>query len=185
MALSPNIGLSMPRTSQPTAIESNALESRIRVVRGLSLLLDEDLAELYGVATGALLQAVRRNPERFPADFMIRLSNQEVSALRSQFVISKMGRGRGGRRTATYRFTEQGVAMLSSVLRSAAAVQIEALDPRLDDDVLGHDLDAVHARDTWRQRSGLQIHDEGKLNEYGSFIDGFSLCWSANLGTSA
>lgn len=124
MALSPNIWLSMPRTSQPTAIESNALESRIRVVRGLSLLLDEDLAELYGVTTGALLQAVRRNPERFPADFMIRLSNQEVSALRSQFVISKMGRGRGGRRTATYGFTEQGVAMLSSVLRSAAAVQI-------------------------------------------------------------
>ncbi len=124
MALSPNIWLSMPRTSQPTAIESNALESRIRVVRGLSLLLDEDLAELYGVTTSALLQAVRRNPERFPADFMIRLSNQEVSALRSQFVISKMSRGRGGRRTATYGFTEQGVAMLSSVLRSAAAVQI-------------------------------------------------------------
>jgi hypothetical protein len=175
----------MPRTSQPTAIESNALESRIRVVRGLSLLLDEDLAELYGVTTGALLQAVRRNPERFPADFMIRLSNQEVSALRSQFVISKMGRGRGGRRTATYGFTEQVVAMLSSVLRSAAAVQIEALDLRLDDDVLGHDLDATRARDAWRRRFGLRIHDEGKLDECGSLINGFSLWWPASLGTSA
>lgn len=124
LAPSPDVWLLMPRTAQPTAIESNALESRIRVIRGLSLLLDEDLAELYGVTTGALLQAVRRNPERFPADFMIRPSNQEVSALRSQFVISNMGRGRGGRRAATYGFTEQGVAMLSSVLRSAPAVQI-------------------------------------------------------------
>ncbi len=114
----------MPPTATDSAIDDTSLEARIRVVRGLSLLLDEDLAELYGVTTGALLQAVRRNPERFPADFMVRLSNHEVSALRSQFVISKTARGRGGRRAATYGFTEQGVAMLSSVLRSTAAVQI-------------------------------------------------------------
>jgi hypothetical protein len=90
-------------------------------------MLDEDLAELYGVETGALTRAVRRNIDRFPGDFMMQLSGDEWSDLRSQIGISK--EGRGGRRYRPYVFTEQGVAMLSSVLRSkrAVAVNIEIM----------------------------------------------------------
>ncbi len=81
--------------------------------------MDSDLAVLYGVESRALIQAVSRNKDRFPPDFMFQLNKQEVVRLRSQFVISN---GRGGRRYAPYAFTEQGVAMLSSVLRSKRAV---------------------------------------------------------------
>jgi len=97
------------------------VSERIRLVRGQRILLDSDLAELYGVPTKALIQAVKRNRDRFPGDFMFVLTNQEVVALRSQSVTSK---ARGGRRTAPYAFTEQGVAMLSSVLKSARAIQV-------------------------------------------------------------
>jgi len=79
--------------TRPTAIDS-----RIRVIRGVSVMLDFDLAELYGVPTGALLQAVRRNRKRFPSDFTFSLSTQEVATLRSQTVISKTDETRGGRR---------------------------------------------------------------------------------------
>jgi ORF6N domain len=85
-------------------------------------MLDADLAELYGVETRVLLQAVGRNQKRFPKDFMFQLSKEEYELLRSQIVISK--KGRGGRRYLPYAFTEQGVAMLSSVLRSERAVQV-------------------------------------------------------------
>ena len=85
-------------------------------------MLDADLAELYGVETRALVQAVKRNIERFPADFMFQLSGEEFSVLKSQSVMSKPGRG--GRRTAPYAFTEQGVAMLSSVMNSARAIAV-------------------------------------------------------------
>ena len=91
----------------------------IRSLRGLRVILDFDLARLYGVEARTLLQAVKRNAERFPPDFMIQLDKQEVTRLRSQIVISK---GRGGRRYPPHAFTEQGVAMLSSVLRSKRAV---------------------------------------------------------------
>ena len=101
-----------------------ALESRIHAIRGVSVLLDTDLAGLYGVTPGALMQAVRRNLERFPADFMFQLTNQEVMNLKSQSVISSLRPGHGGRRARPYAFTEQGVAMLSSVLRSETAVQV-------------------------------------------------------------
>jgi hypothetical protein len=84
-------------------------------------MLDQDLAALYEVETKALVQAVQRNIRRFPPDFMFQLSFEEFTALRSQIVTSK---GRGGRRTAPYAFTEHGVAMLSSVLRSERAVEI-------------------------------------------------------------
>ena len=100
------------------------IESRIHVTRGASVILDVELAQRYGVETRALLQAVRRNLERFPPDFMFSLSDQELTRLRSQFVISNVKRGRGGRRHQTYAFTEQGVAMLSSVLRSEIAVSV-------------------------------------------------------------
>ena len=83
-------------------------------------MLDADLAELYGVSTKALHQAVKRNPDRFPGDFMFRLARQEVTDLRSQSVTSSWG----GRRTLPCVFTEQGVAMLSSVLRSKRAILV-------------------------------------------------------------
>ena len=80
------------------------------------------MAELYGVTTSSLVQAVKRNADRFPDDFMFQLNDQEWNSLRSQIVISKTGRG--GRRYAPYAFTEQGVAMLSSVLGSAQAIAV-------------------------------------------------------------
>ena len=98
------------------------IERSILLIRGHKVLLDADLAELYGVETRALLQAVSRNQKRFPKDFMFQMSKEEYELLRSQIVISK--KGRGGRRYLPYVFTEQGVAMLSSVLRSERAVQV-------------------------------------------------------------
>jgi len=97
--------------------------SRILTLRGQRVMLDAGLAELYGVTTGALVQAVKRNLERFPDDFMFRLSVEEFATLKSQTVISKPSRG--GRRTAPYAFTEQGVAMLSSVLGSPRAIGVD------------------------------------------------------------
>ncbi len=98
----------------------------ILVPRGEKVMLDADLAAMYGVETGALVRAVKRNPNRFPADFMFQLSPSEWENLKSQFGISS---SHGGRRTAPYAFTEQGVAMLSSVLHSerAIAVNIEIM----------------------------------------------------------
>jgi hypothetical protein len=98
------------------------IEAAILFVRGLRVMLDADLAGLYGVENRALLQAVRRNPGRFPEDFAFQLSATEWAALRSRTVTSNAGRG--GRRYAPWAFTEQGVAMLSSVLRSERAAHI-------------------------------------------------------------
>jgi len=92
----------------------------ILVLRGQRVILDVNLAELYGVETRALIQAVKRSADRFPPDFMFPLNKQEVALLRSQIVISS----HGGRRYAPYAFSEQGVAMLSSVLRSPRAVMV-------------------------------------------------------------
>lgn len=101
------------------------IERRILLLRGQKVLLDVDLAQLYQVEVRTLNQAVRRNRERFPEDFMFQVTETEAeSILRSQFVISKPGPGSGGRRYLPLSFTEQGVAMLSSVLRSPRAVQV-------------------------------------------------------------
>jgi ORF6N domain len=97
--------------------------SHILTLREQRVMLDADLAELYGVQTKVLVQAVKRNLARFPADFMFQLTGEEFAALRSQFVTSNT-EGRGGRRTAPYAFTEQGVAMLSSVLGSTRAIAV-------------------------------------------------------------
>ena len=97
------------------------IESRILFLREQRVMLDTDLATLYGVETRSLVQAVKRNLGRFPVDFMLQLTSEEWSGLRSQFVISSR---HGGRRYAPYAFTEQGVAMLSSVLGSAHAIAI-------------------------------------------------------------
>ena len=100
------------------------ISSRIFIVRGQRIMLDTDLAGLYGVSTSALIQAVKRNLGRFPPDFMFQLTEQELRDLRSQSVISKPRLGRGGRRSPPYAFSEQGVAMLSSVLRSERAIAV-------------------------------------------------------------
>jgi hypothetical protein len=104
-----------------------AVDVRIVNVRGHRVMLDVDLAALYGVPTKVLVQAVKRNLARFPADFMFHLTEQELRSLRSQIVTlddaAKPGRGRHAK-YLPYAFTEQGVAMLSSVLRSRRAVQV-------------------------------------------------------------
>jgi hypothetical protein len=98
------------------------VERKILMLRGERVMLDSDLAALYGVDTRSLVQAVKRNLDRFPADFMFQLTAEEADLLRSQTVISTSGHG--GRRYAPYAFTEHGVAMLSAVLRSPRAVQV-------------------------------------------------------------
>jgi len=108
------------RISKKPGALTQKIEHSIVFVRGEKVILDHVLAAMYGVTTGALVQAVRRNPGRFPDDFMYQLSEQEVANLKSQFVISSWG----GRRHRPYAFTEQGVAMLSSVLRSERAVRV-------------------------------------------------------------
>ena len=115
------------RRADSTAIQPPPLDSMILVVRRERVMLDSDLARLYGVATGALNQAVKRNASRFPADFAFRLTPQEASGLKSQTVTSNERGGR--RRSQPLAFTEQGVAMLSSVLHSprAVAVNIEIM----------------------------------------------------------
>ena len=97
------------------------ISSKIYLIRGIKVMLDRDLAELYGVETRSLIQAVKRNIERFPLDFMLQLTKEEFDSLRSQNVISK---GKGGRRYLPYVFSEQGVAMLSSVLKSRRAIEV-------------------------------------------------------------
>ena len=99
------------------------IEKYILFLRGHKVMLDSDLADLYGVSTKRLNEQVRRNIRRFPADFMIQLTDQEANVLRSQIATLKPGRGKH-RKYLPYAFTEQGVAMLSSVLNSERAIQV-------------------------------------------------------------
>ncbi len=101
-------------------IPDELVMNKIYLIRGQKVMLDRDLAELYGVETRALNQAVKRNADRFPVDFMFQLTRIEFENLRSQIVISSWG---GGRYLPTA-FTEQGVAMLSSVLKSETAIRV-------------------------------------------------------------
>jgi len=111
------------KSSDETAlITLDLIERKIYVVREQKVMLDNDLAKLYGVATKVFNQAVGRNLQRFPEDFRFQLTAGEFESLRSQFVTSN--KGRGGRRYMPYVFTEQGVAMLSGVLNSERAVQV-------------------------------------------------------------
>jgi hypothetical protein len=109
----------MPKKKSLIPIEQ--IERSIFVIRGQKVMLDADLAKLYGVETKNLNLAVRRNRDRFPEDFMFQLTEEEFAALRLQSATSK---GRGGRRYLPYAFTEHGVAMLSSVLTCKRAVQV-------------------------------------------------------------
>ena len=107
------------------AFTLDAVAQHIFEVRGQRVMLDSDLAVLYGVETGALIQAVKRNQDRFPEDFIFQLSNEEWESLKSQIVIAK--KGRGGRRSPPYAFTEHGALMLSGVLNSPRAKEISIL----------------------------------------------------------
>lgn len=98
------------------------IQGKIYSIRGVQVILDSDLAELYGVKTKVLNQAVKRNIKRFPAEFMFKISREELRNLKSQFVTSSYKHG--GRRSNPYAFTEQGVSMLSAVLRSKVAIEI-------------------------------------------------------------
>jgi hypothetical protein len=113
---------SMPKL-QPPALVPESVASRIYLIRGEKVMLDSDLAELYRVPTKVLNQAVNRNRDRFPADFMFQLTKDEMENWRSQIVTSKPAAKMGFRRSP-HAFTEHGVAMLSSVLRSKKAVQV-------------------------------------------------------------
>ena len=111
----------MPKSNLPIALvsEENILE-KIYLIRGQKVMLDRDLAEMYGVEVKRLNQAVKRNTTRFPEDFMFQISKDEFQNLKSQIVTSSWG----GVRKLPYVFTEQGVAMLSSVLNSETAIQV-------------------------------------------------------------
>ena len=113
----------MTRPDGRSDVPIERIESAILFIRGHKVMLDRDLAALYGVTTFNLNKAVKRNTDRFPEDFMFQLRAEEAGTLIFQIGMSK-GKGRGGRRYLPYVFTEQGVAMLSSVLRSKQAVQV-------------------------------------------------------------
>jgi len=102
-------------------VPMECISQTILLIRGHKVILSTDLAEMYGVEPRVLVQAVKRNIERFPEDFMFQLNDEEFANLKSQIVISSWG---GVRRAAPYAFTEQGVAMLSSVLRSKPAIHV-------------------------------------------------------------
>jgi hypothetical protein len=112
----------MPRKRQPVAVSAEQLERQIYIIRGQRVMLASDLADLYGVATKRLNEQVNRNAERFPEDFSFVLTRQEFTALKSQIATSNLSRA--GRRNLPRVFTEQGVAMLSSVLRSPVAIRV-------------------------------------------------------------
>ncbi len=112
----------MSKAKTGTVIPIERIARCVYLIRGHKVMLDQDLAALYGVETKNLNKAVKRNPRRFPADFMFQLSDSEHKSLRFQIGTSK--EGRGGRRTLPYAFTEQGIAMLSSVLHSDRAADI-------------------------------------------------------------
>jgi hypothetical protein len=105
------------------SINNHLIQNKIYLIRGQKVMIDRDLAEMYGVPTKALKQAVKRNMDRFPEDFMFELSTEEWESLRSQIVTSKTER-RGGIQYLPFAFTEHGVLMLSSVLSSDRAVQV-------------------------------------------------------------
>ena len=107
-------------------IPSEFIEKKILLIRGQKVMLDSDLASLYGVETKNLNKAIKRNIGRFPLDFMFQLTSEESTALRFQNGTSNQP-GRGGRRYYPYVFTEQGVAMLSSVLNSDRAIEVNIL----------------------------------------------------------
>ena len=124
--------------------ELNKIKSMIFEIRGYQVMLDTDLAKIYQVETKTLNQAVKRNIDRFPKEFMFQLTEEENDFLRSQFVTSK--KGRGGRRYMPFVFTEHGVIMLSSVLNSKLAAQINIAIVRAFIDMRNYITKPVHKK---------------------------------------
>lgn len=114
--------MAIQKTDNKPVISVERIETYIYLIRGQKVMLDSDLAELYGVETKVLKRAVKRNSQRFPNDFMFQLNNQEVISLRCQIGTSKTGHG--GSRYLPFAFTEQGVAMLSGVLTNPRAIRV-------------------------------------------------------------
>lgn len=170
----------------PETISLELIQSKIYIVRGVKVMLDRDLAVLYGVTTKVLNQAVKRNSERFPEDFVFELSLSEAESLRSQFVTLKRGQHR---KYSTFAFTEQGVAMLSSVLKSsrAALVNIQIirtfvhlrqllaehadLQLRLDDLELRYDQQFKIVFDAMRQMLAEDSTEKPEIGFRSSFSD--------------
>ncbi len=145
-------------TGREIAVPSELIERRIYLIRGQKVMLDCDLAAIYGVETFRLNEAVKRNRRRFPEDFMFQLTADENGFLRSHFAMSKNA-GRGGRRTLPYAFTEQGVAMLSSVLNSERAIHMNIVIMRAFvnlREVLATHLDLARAIEEIRRRQEEQ-----------------------------
>lgn len=141
-------------------IPAERIERAILSIRGQNVMLDSDLADLYGVETKNLNKAVKRNLDRFPADFMFQLTAEEAEVLRFQIGTSKSAR-RGGRRYLPHAFTEQGVAMLSSVLRSPRAVQVNIAIMRAFvrlREILATHKDLAHKLDEHERRLGEHDH---------------------------
>jgi hypothetical protein len=145
---------------QRSAVRTETIEKSIFVIRGQRVMLDKDLAELYGIETKALKQAVKRNADRFPSDFMFILNKKEFADLRSQIVTSSSEQW-GGPRYMPMVFTEQGVAMLSSVLRSRRAIEVNIAIMRVF--VRLRELMAAHKELAAKLRElegRIQDHDE-------------------------
>ena len=109
--------------SLPALIDTLYIEQKIHLIRNEKVILDFDLALIFGVPTKVLIQAIKRNSDRFPSDFLFRLNRQELISLRSQMAFTAEDKGRGGRRTIPQAFTEHGVIMAATVLNSPQAIQ--------------------------------------------------------------
>ena len=158
--------MSKKKTTKPTAVPDEVIMSRVYQIREQKVMFDRELAELYGVETRVLKQAVRRNIDRFPEDFMFELTKEEFADWRSQTVMSK--EDRQGLRYPPFAFTEQGVAMLSSVLNSPQAIQINIqiirVFTKLRQMVLTHQsilvkLNELESRVTNQDKSIRQLFD--------------------------
>ena len=171
----------MVRPTQVAVLnEEPDIQHLIRTIRGVQVMLDRDMAKLYGVETGALNRQVKRNEERFPADFMFRLSTEEWNDLKCQNGISSWG----GDRQCPYAFTENGIAMLSSVLRSHTAIEVNIRIMRaftairrflLANSQVFQRIEAVEKRQILTDAkvdSILERLDEGQVPERGVFYDG-------------
>jgi hypothetical protein len=142
----------MPKSSLPVAsVSEETIVEKIYIIGGQKVMLDRDLAEMYGVEVKRLNQAVKRNNSRFPEDFMFQLSQDEFQNLKSQFVTSSWG----GIRKLPYAFTEQGVAMLSSVLNSETAIQVNIQIIRLFTKMKHMILDN---KDLWMKIEKIEQH---------------------------
>lgn len=149
--------------SQSTSlIKAGEIQNRIREVRGKKVILDTDLAGFYGVTPKSLNQAVKRNPQKFPSDFVFQLENQDVAILRSQFVTANIS---PKSRSLPYAFTEHGALMAANVLRSAKANQMSVLITRA----------FIALRDESKQQQKILSHILEKLSQHDEEIAGLSI----------